>query len=564
MSSVEKKQKGLTRRDFIKGTAAGVAGGLVVGTAGTALSAKKAQPKPWLPAKWDYEADVVVMGYGGAGSCAAIAAHNAGAKTLILEKDPIAHGGNTGVSAGSCRCPHASVEGAIDYLRAECWGTVKDESLLRAFVLALDGLPGWLENLGAKLRYAKNWARFPALPGSAALDNGKAFTIDVNGKPGMGKDLFAFLKSCVDAREIRVMLGTPVRELIQDAVTKEIVGLKATNPAGKEIVVKARRGVVMACGGFEANQDMLHQYLDASYSGFFPTRGTPFNTGDGIKMCYSVGADQWHMKNAEFYRKCCKPASELYGVAIEMIDTNGCIWANRFGKRFWDETMYFTHTKETIPIYHFTDDTKALKGRDFTDYQNMPFYMIFDETLRTQGPLHIWEGPGLSATGIAAAQKICAWSADNAAEIDKGWIIKADTIEELAKKIVVKNRFGQVVGMNPVGLVETVNKYNEYCVTGKDLEFGRRPKTMHPINKPPFYAMELCIGITNTNGGPVHNQYAQTLDVYGKPIPRLYSAGEFGSIFGFLYQGGQNVPEALSFGRIAGEHAASLKPWGAI
>jgi 3-oxosteroid 1-dehydrogenase len=78
---------------------------------------------------------------------------------------------------------------------------------------------------------------------------------------------------------------------------------------------------------------------------------------------------------------------------------------------------------------------------------------------------------------------------------------------------------------------------------------------------PPFYSAELALTCTNTQGGPKHNGKAQTLDQDGKPIPRLYTPGELGSFFGFLYPGGSNIPEAISFGRIAGENAAAERPW---
>jgi predicted oxidoreductase len=81
---------------------------------------------------------------------------------------------------------------------------------------------------------------------------------------------------------------------------------------------------------------------------------------------------------------------------------------------------------------------------------------------------------------------------------------------------------------------------------------------MGAINKPPYYAMELCIGSLNTNGGPVHDQYGRTIDVYNNPIPRLYTVGENGSIFGYLYRSGGNFPEAMVMGQYAGKHAASL------
>ena len=143
------------------------------------------------------------------------------------------------------------------------------------------------------------------------------------------------------------------------------------------------------------------------------------------------------------------------------------------------------------------------------------------------------------------------WSADNGVEIDKGWIIKADTLNELAAKM----------GIDAAELQKTVARYNEHCRIGVDAEFDRPKYSLFPLKKPPFYGAELAMTCTNTQGDPKHNGRAQTLDGENRPIPRLYSPGEFGSFFGFLYPGGSNIPEAIAFGRIAGENAAAEKPW---
>ena len=598
----DEEKKALSRREFLKDTGMVVGGAALtmgalslagcapeaetttVTAPGTTVTTTKTEAAtPWLPSKWDYEADVVVVGYGGVGSCAAIAAHDAGASVIVLEKDSLPRGGNTGTCGGLAYVPFSSVEAAIDYLRAQCWGTVHDEELLRATVLALQNLHEWLESLGAKLIYGKSYAKFPTLPGSECMEN--KWSIDVDGKAGEGKDMFAFLKSCVDARGIQVMFETPGKALIQDPVTQEILGVKALTGGtalgnvrwsrefpshyrgGKEIYIKARKGVVLACGGFEMNSDMANWFLrDVSHSLINPTMGTPYNTGDGIYMAARAGARLWNMNNSETISTCAKVASELYGGGIGVNGNGRDIWVNRYGKRFMNEYIYWTHTKETLPIFHFTmkkgpdPDLPIASGpddRDLVDYENVPYYMIFDETARKEVTLGPKE-PGVYRDYV--------WSKDNSAEIEKGWIIKGDTIQELGEKIVCKDFFGRVVGMDAAGLVETVNKYNSYCAAGEDLDFGRtvyryQMSALIPIETPPFYAMELCLGNINTQGGPVHNKNAQTIDVDGNPIPRLYSGGELSTVYGFLYQGAQNFPEALAFGRIAGENAAALAPW---
>ena len=143
------------------------------------------------------------------------------------------------------------------------------------------------------------------------------------------------------------------------------------------------------------------------------------------------------------------------------------------------------------------------------------------------------------------------WSEDSSVELEKGWILKADNIRELAGKI----------GKNPDTLENTVKTWNKSCAAGNDAEFGRLANRMAPIETPPYYAMELVPSFTNTQGGPRRNKYAQVLDTNKKPIPRLYSGGELGSIYSYHYQGGGNILECIAFGRIAGERTSAEKPW---
>jgi len=142
------------------------------------------------------------------------------------------------------------------------------------------------------------------------------------------------------------------------------------------------------------------------------------------------------------------------------------------------------------------------------------------------------------------------WSLDNQAEIKKGWITKAKSIPELAKKL----------SLDEATLVNTIEKYNESCKAGNDTEFGRPKELLQAIEGPPYYAMPLWPILFNTQGGPRRDKEARVLDPYGKPIPRLYAAGEFGSIWGFLYQTSTNFSETIIFGRIAGKNAASAAP----
>jgi succinate dehydrogenase/fumarate reductase flavoprotein subunit len=167
--------------------------------------------------------------------------------------------------------------------------------------------------------------------------------------------------------------------------------------------------------------------------------------------------------------------------------------------------------------------------------------------MRKSGPLYSPDFPFCWWSQIEKYK----WSPDSSAEIEKGWIVKADTLKELAAKI----------GKNPEALEKTVAAWNKACAAGNDAEFGRDPKKMAPIQTPPFYGAEFVPAFTNTQGGPRRNSNSQVLDTNRKPIPRLYSAGELGAIYSWGYQGGGNILECIVFGHIAGERAAAEKPW---
>ena len=118
-----------------------------------------------------------------------------------------------------------------------------------------------------------------------------------------------------------------------------------------------------------------------------------------------------------------------------------------------------------------------------------------------------------------------------------------------------------MLGNDPTTLTDTVGRWNPYCDAKHDPDFGRT-LMMAPIADKPFYAIELSPSMLNTQGGPRRNEKGQIVRPDGTPIPRLYSAGELGSIYGYLYQGTGNIGECLAFGRLSGRNAAAETPWG--
>jgi succinate dehydrogenase/fumarate reductase flavoprotein subunit len=294
----------------------------------------------------------------------------------------------------------------------------------------------------------------------------------------------------------------------------------------------------LTCGGFENNQEMIRNYLPGLP--YCYTSGSPYNEGDGVSMAMAVGADLWHMNNFAGPSMALKVPE--FRTTFSMVPLHfakeppgGMIVVGPNGKRFADEKYKTSHGK-----------IKSA-GRWAPLATPCPMFMIYDHTLFASGPLYEKE----PRSGWNPMVERYDWSDDNRAELAKGWIKQAETITALA----------QTLGLSPAVLEETVTRWNAHCCAGVDPDFGRT-KMLSPIQKAPFYTVELSPSMLNTQGGPRRNARAQIVRPDGSPIPRLYSAGELGSIYSYLYQGTGNIGECLAFGRIAGRNAAAEQSWG--
>jgi predicted oxidoreductase len=143
------------------------------------------------------------------------------------------------------------------------------------------------------------------------------------------------------------------------------------------------------------------------------------------------------------------------------------------------------------------------------------------------------------------------WSDDNSAEIAKGWIVKADSIAELALEL----------GRDPAAVERAVHEYNAACAAGHDAAFGRNPQTLQPIAQPPFYAIRIDPAIVCTGGGAKRNIESEVIAHDGRTIPRLFEAGELGSMFSNLYQNGSYLTECMISGRAAGRNGVRQTAW---
>jgi succinate dehydrogenase/fumarate reductase flavoprotein subunit len=521
-------------------------GAAAIGVAAAGSSSPVEAAKIEIPKAWDYDVDVVCVGYGGAGAVTAITAHDAGAKVLILEKMSEG-GGNTCVSGGGIFCPTDSKE-AYKYLSRlfEYFNSEMDAEVVREFCEESMRNVSFVEGLkeGTKLTQYGG-AGHPRVEGSQSA---RKFAVQRGRKSmvGASSNLWEVLAHAVqEKRKIPILLDTPAKRLVANEAG-EVIGVIAVSK-GKEISVRARRAVVLTTGGFEFDKRMLQTYFQG-----FPINalGNPGNTGDGIRMAQQVGAGLWHMNGGSFALGIKVPDFPA-GFSIQ-IGHPGFIYVDKHGQRFVNEKSIEAHAGLLVTNAY---DCEAL------DFPRIPCFAIFDEETRLKGPISMLFHGGY-------AGKRYKWSADNSVEIDKGWVVKAETLADLAKKIRVA----------PDVLAATLARWNEDVKKGEDTLFHRplrpHPKEgedlLHgntgpvlsaPIERGPFYALELYPTLINTQGGPRRNVRAQIMDVFDQPIPRLYSAGELGSMWGVIYQGAGNNGESMVFGQIAGRNAAAEKPW---
>jgi 3-oxosteroid 1-dehydrogenase len=563
-----KSDEGFGRRAFLKATSAAAA-------AGAAVLSDLAASEAVAADHWDDTADVVVLGYGGAGACAAIEAHDAGAKVLLLEKQSeTIHVPNTRMAGGMWHCPNGDPTAIKQYAKAlmsgenmpwKLEGEEPDLSDELSDVWASDapGTNDFLVKCDPDFKPIRTGGpAFPTFPGarqsgyrvySATYTDKADNSVPTRNLPKHqkmnGEAFFAALMTAVASRKIAVHFETPAKELIKDGQGRIIGALAVRN--GKPFRVKARRGVVITTGGYEYSIPMRRAFLEGPGVKGWAFWGTPYNTGDGIRMGMDVGARL--DKIAKCAAGLCFGAPSNYfglmmGVGRAVIGFPRSMVVDNYGSRYSDETLQSNDPSR----YFFYKEATQMDIRTL-DYPRIPSWMIFDETFRLANPLAT-QGMG------PASQGLIKWGPDNSEAIQNGWLLKGDTIEELAAKIQAHPDNRKL--MKTEALVRSYTRFNDFSAKGKDEDFGRPANTLGAIEKPPFYASPMYAGGPNTKGGIAANAKRQVLDWDGKPIARLYSAGEISSAFKFVYQGGGNLTECIVFGRIAGRNAAGEKAVG--
>ena len=428
--------------------------------------------------KWDAEADVVVVGFGAAGAAASVTAHDLGAKVVILEKAPEGQeGGNTRV-AGQGYLNTSSVDEAVAYLTALCGPYTVPEAMVQVWAEEMCQNNAWLESLGGdpqEHQHPPVGIEFPDLPGSDCVHK-------FHDGPTYGYSYtWKLFERLVKQRPISILYETPGRELIQHDITKEILGVRAQR-GDQSISVKARKAVVLTCGGFENNQQMIRDYLPGIP--YCYTSGTPYNEGDGITMAMSVGADLWHMNNYAGPSMALKVPEIRTTFSMQALHYSketpgGMIVVGPDARRFTDEKYKTRHGK--IPV----------NGRWLPLSTPCPMFLIFDHTLFSCRPaLRQAPEPRLDPD-------------HRALRLERGQ--QRRTGEGLDQDRRQHRGSCRAGGLDPDTLADTVSRWNRHCDAKHDPDFGRT-LMMAPIVERPFYAVELSPSMLNTQGGPRRNE----------------------------------------------------------
>lgn len=491
---------------------------------------------------WDIDVDVLICGFGAAGASAAIEAHDAdpSADILIIEKAPEQHAGGNARVSGQSLLIAKNAEALAEYQRKMSVANPVSEDMLLTWAKRMTRLEPWIRALaemaGQEFLIGTGFTEREAVLEFPDLGARDAVTYTCTILP-IPSGVWLALKSNVEKRGVPVHFETRLVDLVQEPDSLEVYGA-VVEDRGVRRNIRARRGVILATGGFEANLQMQRDYFGLADA--YPL-GTPYNEGDGLKILQKAGAEMWHLRNqgqsggvwpgiavpgqpTVYMRNFLLPAFSWFDVDAE-------------GRRFYGETGELQLTHYKVKRHgRYIDSPLAVAG---------PVHMIFDEATRTAGKLV------MEVMTWSAVVSGYDWSEDNEAELRSGIIVRADSIEELGARIA----------KNPAILAEEVERYNTACAAARDDAFGRLPETLIPMQGPPYYAVEIKPAIVCTGGGARRNIESEVLDWNCRPIRRLYEAGELGSMFSDLYQNGSYLTEAMISGRAAGANAVRLRAW---
>ena len=489
------------------------------------------------------DADVVIVGAGGAGMTAAITAAGEGKSVVILESQPMV-GGNSvratggmnagktvyqdenefGESAGVEKTLKTAAEKyadnetitALAKTVSEQWAEYQknptgyfDSVELMELDTMIGGKginnPELVEELADESADGVEWLKKYGINLTSVGSFGGASVkrihrpVNAEGKTiAVGSYMIPLLeKACEENDKISIQLETTATTILTDENGKA-VGVKAVGATGNEVTVNAK-AVILATGGFGANLDMVAELVPA-LKGFMTTNAAGAQ-GQGIEMAQALGAATVDMDQIQIH-----PTVQFDTAALitEGLRGDGAVLINAEGKRFIDEVG----TRDVVSAAEI-----AQPG----SYS----YLVVDQAM-------------LDKSSVIAGY------------VKRGFVFQGNTYEELA----------EALGVDAATFAETMNTWNTYVEAKNDPDFGRT-SFAQPLNTAPYYAIKVTAGVHHTMGGLVINTDTEVLKADGTAIAGLYAAGEVtGGVHGANRLGGNAVADFVVFGRIAGEEAA--------
>lgn len=490
-----------------------------------------------------YDADVVVIGAGGAGMTAAMTAADAGQKVVILESQAMV-GGNSARATGGMNAAKTVYQDENEFDQAagvektlataaekyadnetitalaktvsEQWAAyqanptgyfdsvelmeldtmvggkgINDPELVKTLCEGTADAIDWLDENGITLHNVSSF-------GGASVKRIHRPVNEEGKVVSVGAYMIPLLQENCEKRGIDIVLNTTVDTILTDA-NGAAVGVSGTDKDGNTVVVNAK-SVILATGGFGANLDMVTQYKP-ELAGFMTTNAAGAQ-GQGIEMATAIGAGTVDMDQIQIH-----PTVEANTAALitEGLRGDGAILVNANGERFVDEVG----TRDVVSAAEI-----AQPG----SYS----WLIVDQAMA-------------DASSVIQGY------------IKKGYTKTGATYEELAKELDV----------DPAAFANTMETWNGYVEAKNDPDFGRT-SFANPLNNGPYYAIKVTAGVHHTMGGVTINSATEVLKEDGTVIPGLFAAGEVtGGVHGANRLGGTAVADFVVFGRIAGESAAN-------
>ena len=512
----------VARRTLLAAAGAAAFAG-VVNTAFADESRPADPARPWLPEVWAYEADVIVAGVGAAGLAALNEARAQGLTAIGIEQASTI-GGNAMVCGGEI-CAVGTplqeaqgIEDSADNLYADLCALGEDvnEPMMRLYADLSTEVYDWVSGFGIEFEQEVHGTNGHSTP---------------RGHFVVPFDALHTLEDAALAAGAEIHFETALENLIQDPVTRRVVGVQAADADGNHVYYKADRGVIMCTGGYSCNAEMMNEYVCGVGAETFKHQGRETDNGTGMLACMNIGVATRHLSYCSFSCILNADGDSKDGSAMYHC---GAVLVNQDGERFVDESNGYTNV--------------------WTDVVKQPgsiCYSVWDQAIADANT-----GQGGEYYDHAKAEA-------------SGLLLRGETLEELA----------DAIGCPAEALQATLDQYNaDVRETGSDSVFGRDhfvtgTGDLVTIEQPPFYAWKTCVAIGSSRGGLKKDLTCQALDYRGNVVPGLFLAGvisgmcEMGIVPGTRQSkspSGAGFGGALCFGRYCAQQAAELmEPWDA-